>query len=36
MTESDARSGGRGGVGKATALQRMAGQGCVGWGRVYV
>ena len=43
MTESDARWGGRdagwGGVrwsGQATARQYMAGQGWVGWGRVYV
>ena len=33
MTESDARWGG---VGQATARECMAGQGLVGWGRVYV
>ena len=40
MTESDARWGGRGagweGVGQATERQCMAGQGWVGWGRIYV
>ena len=36
MTESDASWGGWGGMGQATEQQYMAGQGWVGWGRVYI